>query len=81
MLLLAVRGGGYNIAGNATCDDGIVIDLSQMRAGKKSQSDEIIPRAPIGKVRTEKGHGIAVPLHKSIVYGNGLMMRGLFVER
>ena len=31
-LLLAVRGGGHNIAGNAMCDDGVVIDLSQMRA-------------------------------------------------
>ena len=31
-LLLAIRGGGHNIAGNAMCDDGIVIDLSQMKA-------------------------------------------------
>ena len=31
-LILAVRGGGHNIAGNAVCDDGIVIDLSQMKA-------------------------------------------------
>jgi FAD/FMN-containing dehydrogenase len=29
-LPLAVRGGGHNIAGSALCDDGIVIDLSQM---------------------------------------------------
>lgn len=33
-LLLAVRGGGHNIAGNAMCDDGIVIDLSQMNAAR-----------------------------------------------
>jgi len=31
-LVLAVRGGGHNIAGNAMCDEGIVIDLSQMKA-------------------------------------------------
>lgn len=29
--LLSVRGGGHNVAGNAICDDGIVVDLSPMR--------------------------------------------------
>src|SRR5262245_6299739 len=31
-LVLSIRGGGHNIAGNALCDDGVVIDLSQMKA-------------------------------------------------
>jgi FAD/FMN-containing dehydrogenase len=31
-LELAVRAGGHNIAGNALCDDGLVIDLTGMRA-------------------------------------------------
>jgi FAD/FMN-containing dehydrogenase len=31
-LEIAVRGGGHNVAGTAVCDDGIVIDLSPMRA-------------------------------------------------
>jgi hypothetical protein len=31
-LEIAVRGGGHNVAGTAVCDEGIVIDLSMMRA-------------------------------------------------
>jgi FAD/FMN-containing dehydrogenase len=31
-LPVAVRGGGHNIAGLSTCDDGIVVDLSELKA-------------------------------------------------
>ncbi|MEO3430217.1 FAD-binding oxidoreductase [Pelagibius sp. CAU 1746] len=30
-LLIAVKGGGHNVAGNAVCDGGLMIDLSAMR--------------------------------------------------
>jgi FAD/FMN-containing dehydrogenase len=33
-LALAVRGGGHHIAGNALCNDGLVIDLSKMKAAR-----------------------------------------------
>jgi FAD/FMN-containing dehydrogenase len=31
-LPVAIRGGGHNVAGNAVCDDGIVIDLAAMKS-------------------------------------------------
>jgi len=31
-LLLAVRGAGHNIAGNAVCDGGLLVDLSAMKS-------------------------------------------------
>src|SRR5258708_37912964 len=38
-LIVAVRGGGHNGAGLATCDDGMVIDLSQMKGVRFDPSD------------------------------------------
>jgi FAD/FMN-containing dehydrogenase len=31
-VVVSVRGGGHNVAGNAVCDGGVMIDLSQMKA-------------------------------------------------
>ena len=36
---IAIRGGGHNVAGTAVCDDGIVIDLSPMRAVRVDPTD------------------------------------------
>jgi hypothetical protein len=38
-LEIAIRGGGHNVAGTAVCDDGLVIDLSAMRAVRVDPGD------------------------------------------
>jgi FAD/FMN-containing dehydrogenase len=45
-LAIAVRGGGHNVAGTAVCDEGIVIDLSAMRA---------VTVDPIGRIAQVQG--------------------------
>jgi len=63
-LLVAVKGGGHNSAGKATCDDGIIIDLSLMRrvnVDKKSKTVRVDGGALLGDVDNETQlHGMAV---------------------
>ena len=63
-LLTAVRGGGHNSAGNATCDDGIIIDLSLMRrvnVDKKNNLARVDGGALLGDVdRETQLYGMAV---------------------
>lgn len=50
-LLLAVRGGGHNIAGNAVCDGGLMIDLSLMKAvqvNPSAREARVEPGATLG---------------------------------
>lgn len=55
-LLVAVRGGGHNSAGNATCDNGIIIDLSLMRrvnVDKENKTARVDGGALLGDVDHE----------------------------
>ena len=62
-LEIAIRGGGHNVAGTAICDDGIVIDLSAMRAVRVDPADRrawVQGGALWGDVDNEtQAHGLA----------------------
>ena len=64
-LLLAVRGGGHNIAGNAVCDGGLMIDLSPMRSVRVDPAARrawVGPGATLGDVDKEtQAFGLVVP--------------------
>ena len=64
-LLVAIRGGGHNVAGRALCDDGIVIDLSEMRAvfvDPVKRTARVQGGATLGDVDRETHlFGLAVP--------------------
>lgn len=82
-IVLAVRGGGHNIAGSALCDDGIVIDLSRMKSAKV---DAVGRRATIEGGATladldaaTQAHGLATPLGINSTTGvAGLTLGGGF---
>jgi FAD/FMN-containing dehydrogenase len=65
-LLVAVRGGGHNAAGNAVCDDGLVIDLSLMKGVRVD---------PLARtVRAEGGVTIGELDHESQAFGLAVPM-------
>jgi FAD/FMN-containing dehydrogenase len=64
-LPLAVRGGGHNVSGNATCDDGIVVDLRPMDR-VEVDAERRVARAGGGVTwgvydRETQRHGLASP--------------------
>jgi hypothetical protein len=64
-LLTAIRGGGHNVGGRALCDDGLVIDLSAMRAvhvDSRTRSVRVQGGATLGDLdRETQLFGLAVP--------------------
>lgn len=65
-IVVAVRGGGHNVAGNALCKGGMVIDLSEMnsvRVVEKTRTAYVGGGALLGDVdRETQVFGLAAPL-------------------
>lgn len=82
-LLLSVKGGGHNIAGNAVCEGGLMLDLSAM---KSVQIDTEKQRAHVGPGalladfdREAQAFGLATPLGINSTTGvAGLTLGGGF---
>ena len=82
-LLLSVRSGGHNIAGNASCDGGLMIDLSPMKSVRVNPFDQtarVEPAATLGDFDKEaQAFGLATPLGINSTTGvAGLTLGGGF---
>jgi FAD/FMN-containing dehydrogenase len=82
-LLVAVRGGGHNIAGNALCDGGLVIDLSSMRSVRidpVGRTARVEPGCPLADFDKEaQAFALATPLGINSTTGvAGLTLGGGF---
>ena len=82
-LLLSVRGGGHNIAGNAVCDGGLMLDLSRMRSVRIDPARRIArvePGVTLAELdREAQAFGLATPLGINSTTGvAGLTLGGGF---
>ncbi|MFC0396877.1 FAD-binding oxidoreductase [Paraburkholderia rhizosphaerae] len=73
-LLVAVKSGGHNVAGRSLCDDGLVIDLSQMKhvsVDAETRTVYVQGGALLADIdRQTHLHGLAVPT--GVVSGTGI---------
>ncbi|SIR97535.1 FAD-binding oxidoreductase [Natronorubrum thiooxidans] len=82
-MVLAIRGAGHNIAGNAVCDDGLMLDLSAMRSVQvdpEEKTARVEPGATLADVDHEtQAFGLATPLGINSTTGvAGLTLGGGF---
>ena len=82
-MVLAIRGAGHNIAGNAVCDDGLMLDLSAMRSVQvdpEGQTARVEPGATLADFDHEaQAFGLATPLGINSTTGvAGLTLGGGF---
>jgi FAD/FMN-containing dehydrogenase len=82
-LVFAIRGGGHNIAGNAVCDGGLMLDLSLMksvRVDPAAKRVRVEPGATLGDVDGEtQAFGLALPVGINSTTGiAGLTLGGGF---
>jgi FAD/FMN-containing dehydrogenase len=65
-LLVSIRGGGHNIAGNAVCNDGLMIDFSLMKGVKvnpEARHATVEPGCTLADFdAAAQAHGLATPL-------------------
>lgn len=82
-LLVSIRGGGHNIAGNAVCDDGLMIDLSLMKSVKMDTNGRrawVAPGCTLADFdAVAQAHALATPLGINSTTGvAGLTLGGGF---
>ncbi|MBN3906160.1 MAG: FAD-binding oxidoreductase [Nostoc sp. NMS1] len=82
-LEISIRGAGHNIAGNAVCDNGVMIDLSTMtnvRIDAQKRRAYVEPGATLGNFDSSaQVHGLATPVGVNSTTGiAGLTLGGGF---